>query len=76
MTSMTDGIRLEKLADHYRSRAENTAEYERECNRVEKGRRLVCDAKCGRSVFGGGMCPDCLRLVADTLRDAAGRADK
>lgn len=70
MTSMIDGIRLEKIA----------AEFAAEAAIPPRPRRIDCTLwacnGCGRSISRNTLCPDCLRLVADTLRDAASKSDK
>lgn len=78
MFDMIDGLKLDRLAGVYLRRAENAAAYERECRKTV-GRKAMtkCEGGCGMLLAGSlGPCSDCLRLVADTLRDAAGRADK
>lgn len=74
MTSTVDGIRLERLAAYYRKSAgELVLSFKK--SPVQTCR--PCPGGCGRGVPGWcSACPDCLRLVADTLRDAATGADK
>ena len=70
MTSMIDGVRLERLARHYGGEL---------CNGWDKVEARPTCVGCRNHVQmweSDRPCPDCLRLVADTLRDAAARADK
>ena len=77
MTSMIDGVRMDRLAKHYGAVAEAAAEWHQQHAGDQSMMRVRCAGGCGRHLAGtSGPCSDCLRLVADTLRDAAGRADK
>jgi len=70
MTSMIDGIRLDRLAAWYRGRIGLESAV---LDRIDG---MGCRGCGGKTKSLNDPCPDCLRLVADTLRDAAGRADK
>lgn len=68
MTSMIDGIRMEKLARFYERLAVDRAE--------PKPMPFTVCVGCHMPNSGDYPCAECTRLVADTLRDAAARADK
>lgn len=68
MTSMIDGLRLEKIANEFAAEAAIPAKRDQRTN-------WACNG-CGRTISRSHLCSDCLRLVADTLRDAASKSDK
>lgn len=70
MTSMTDGVHLERLARYYKGEL---------CGGWDKAAAAPTCVGCRNRVPSWSSdrpCDDCLRLVVDTLRDAAGKADK
>ncbi len=73
MTSMIDGVRMDRMAKEFAAQAAIAAD-----NAKHAAHSSVFWAclGCGKSIRHDDLCSDCLRLVADTLRDAAGRADK